>query len=50
MKDQKFTQYYDGTNLSIKKKQNEEVLQISSTGYGLEPVNELESKSTEEHQ
>lgn len=50
MKNEKFTQYYNGTNLSMKRKKNEEVLELSPTGYGLEPVNEIESDSKEEPQ
>jgi hypothetical protein len=37
-------QYHDDLNLSLKRKVNDEVLEISSTGYGLESV----SKETEE--
>ena len=40
-------QYHDETNLSLKRKKNEEVLEISSTGYGLEPVS---AATEEEHQ
>ena len=40
-------QYHDDTNLSLKRKKNEEVLEISSTGYGLEPVS---AAKEEEHQ
>jgi activator of 2-hydroxyglutaryl-CoA dehydratase len=36
-------QYHDDSNLSLKRKVSEEVLEISSTGYGLESV----SKETE---
>jgi hypothetical protein len=38
-------QYHDDTNLSVKRKMSKEVLEISSTGYGLEPALE----TTEEH-
>ena len=31
-------EYFDGSNLSLKRKENNEVLEISSTGYGLESV------------
>ncbi|MBD1380527.1 hypothetical protein [Metabacillus arenae] len=31
-------QYHDDSNLNSKRKANEEVLEISSTGYGLESV------------
>ena len=40
-------QYHDDTNLSLKRKKNEKVLEISSTGYGLEPVS---AGTEEEHQ
>ena len=40
MKKDDLPQYHDDTNLSLKRKLNEEVLEISSTGYGLEPVSE----------
>jgi hypothetical protein len=38
MKKDILDQYHDDTNLSIKRKANEAVLEISSTGYGLESV------------
>lgn len=47
MKKDDIPQYHDDTNLSLKRKLNEEVLEISSTGYGLEPVSE---KVDEEHE
>ncbi|MGE8078535.1 hypothetical protein [Peribacillus loiseleuriae] len=37
-------QYHDDSNLHLKRKVNEEELEISSTGYGLESV----AKETEE--
>ena len=45
MKKDDLLQYHDDTNLSLKRKMNKEVLEISSTGYGLEPALE----TTEEH-
>jgi hypothetical protein len=44
MKKNDLTQYHDDTNLSLKRKMNKEVLEISSTGYGLEPVLETTEK------
>ena len=44
MKKDELLQYHDDTNLSLKRKMNKEVLEISSTGYGLEPA----LKTTEE--
>jgi hypothetical protein len=38
------SQYHDDLNLSLKRKANEEMLEISSTGYGLASV----TKETEE--
>jgi hypothetical protein len=38
MKKDDLNPYHDDTNLSLKRKMNKEVLEISSTGYGLEPV------------
>jgi hypothetical protein len=40
MKKDDLNSYHDDTNLSLKRKMNKEVLEISSTGYGLEPVSE----------
>lgn len=45
MKKDELLQYHDDTNLSLKRKMNKEVLEISSTGYGLESTLE----TTEEH-
>ncbi|KAB7705640.1 hypothetical protein F9802_14015 [Bacillus aerolatus] len=37
-------QYHDDSNLNLERKANEEILEISSTGYGLESI----SKEAEE--
>lgn len=39
-------QYQDDSNLGLKRKGNEEILEISSTGYGLESVS---TETGEEH-
>lgn len=44
MKKDDINQYHDDTNLSLKRKMNEQELEISSTGYGLEPVKQTEEK------
>lgn len=44
MKKDHVNQYHDDTNLSLKRKMNEEELEISSTGYGLEPVEKTQEK------
>lgn len=46
MKKDNFDQYQDDVNLGLKRKGHEDVLEISSTGYGLESV----STETEEQQ
>ena len=49
MKKDDLPQYHDDTNLSLKRKLNEEVLEISSTGYGLEPVSKKVDEESESH-
>ena len=49
MKKDDLPQYHDDTNLSLKRKLNEEVLEISSTGYGLEPVSDKVDEESESH-
>ncbi|GLY11263.1 hypothetical protein [Pseudobacillus badius] len=39
------SQYRESPSLYLKKEANDEVLEISSTGYGLEPVLREESRS-----
>ncbi|WP_066069913.1 hypothetical protein [Neobacillus soli] len=50
MKNENFDHFQNPTNASLKNKGNEQVLEISSTGYGLESVSNKNAEKVQSNQ